>query len=313
MTKGSKIARLSIALTLATGLSACATGGPLRWPWEPPLAKVVEASLSTPDEREEKTVVTLMTDRPVEAMAYRLRKPDRVAVEIGGAALDEAMAKSLASSGLVRRVTVIPFEQAEAVRVEMETITYTDFDLAAEGTRVVLTLTPRIDREKEELRRQLEAAKVTIARMKDENTPPAAPVEEMSASIPTPVPSRTPEPPVLAPPIEKVLIDRVEAWRRAWEGRESEAYAELYAAGFASDGYDRNGWLERKKRIFSRAGELSVAIIDPKVLVEGEMARVVFVQEYRSGRSFDRGWKELTFVRDEGAWRIVAESWRRLR
>ncbi len=323
--KGTDAMRKRGLFLLALMLTSCATGQPLRWPWEPSLAKVVGASMTSGGEQEERTVVTLMTDRPVEVMAYRLRKPDRVAVEIDGAVIDEGMAKGLASSGLVSRVEVFPFTEAEAVRVEMETVTYTDFDLDAEGTRVVLTLTPRLDQEKEELRRKLEEARVTIARMEEKATPTPEPTVEPTPAptvVPTPEPTRTPihnkadAPPVTAKEYvstdERMLLDRVEWWRQAWESLDIDRYAEFYAADFKSDGYDRARWLERKGRIFSRVGKVSVGIIEPKGMIDGDMARVVFTQQYWAGRPFAPGWKELTFVREEGVWRIVAESWRRL-
>ena len=104
------------------------------------------------------------------------------------------------------------------------------------------------------------------------------------------------------------MRDTVEAWRRAWEGKDVEGYLVHYDAEFQGDGRDLAGWAAHKRRVFARAGRIRVEVRSLEVVTEGERAFARFEQRYRSGRYADRGRKTLEFVRRDGRYRIRRET-----
>lgn len=248
----------------------------------PPSVAVKEVAV---DARETATVVAIAGDRPFEYLVYRLKHPDRIAIEVDRGIVEGAP-DAPAPAGLVTDVVVRPFPEAHAVRVEIQTDGMADYDIDQIGPDLSLNLTRRLTPEDTRLQSRLAAAKAELARL-----------EAATAATAAPDPAT-------------VLADRIDRWRSAWERKDIETYASFYADDFVSGRYDRAGWVERKRRIFSDAGEVTIAIMDLHATVEDRSAVVTFIQDYRSNANVDRGKKSLRLIMgNDGLWRIVAEIW----
>jgi uncharacterized protein YchJ len=66
---------------------------------------------------------------------------------------------------------------------------------------------------------------------------------------------------------------------------------------------------QREERILG-AQDLRVSVADPQVDVQGDSARVRFVQRYVSRQFSDEVVKWLDFRRQDGVWYIVGETTR---
>lgn len=108
---------------------------------------------------------------------------------------------------------------------------------------------------------------------------------------------------------EKLIAQTLQAWSSAWIRQDIEAYLAFYAKTFsAPDNESRGKWEQtrrtrvlRPKKIEIRLSALQVRIASP------EKATAIFRQDYRSSLYSDQVIKELTFVKENGIWRIGRE------
>ena len=111
------------------------------------------------------------------------------------------------------------------------------------------------------------------------------------------------------------IREMLDGWLKAWEAKDLKKYMSYYAKDFRSaSGMNRAQWAAHKaylnrvyRRIRVKARRIRITLVQP------DKAKVRFVQYYRSDWHRDVGIKELTLVKRNGRWLIVAESWRRLR
>ncbi len=73
---------------------------------------------------------------------------------------------------------------------------------------------------------------------------------------------------------------------------------------------DLEAFKEYRGELIRAARTIEVKLSDFDVRVDGETARVSFLQDYRSDSLSDLGRKTLTFKKTESGWKIVAETWR---
>jgi murein L,D-transpeptidase YafK len=101
----------------------------------------------------------------------------------------------------------------------------------------------------------------------------------------------------------------LERWRAAWESKDIEAYASLYAQEFNQNGMAYPEWKEYKRAIFSRSADISVNVSDVKLVrLDGDTATVRFTQEYLSGDYRAVNGKMLKIVKTGNDWKIKEES-----
>jgi hypothetical protein len=115
----------------------------------------------------------------------------------------------------------------------------------------------------------------------------------------------------LEPATLAALREVLEAWRSAWEQRRWEDYVSHYSQGFVPQSEPEVAhWRARKRRLFERAGNITVQVASPSVFVTGDGATAImlFDQRYRSGTSVARDLKALRWQRETGAWKITAET-----
>ena len=99
----------------------------------------------------------------------------------------------------------------------------------------------------------------------------------------------------------------VASWAQAWASREADAVLALYSTSFVAptDSAGSAAWLEQRREQIA-TGPVPVAMVEKlKVEADGSDKQVAsFVQKF--GTNSVR--KELTMIRENSSWRIVAEK-----
>ena len=130
---------------------------------------------------------------------------------------------------------------------------------------------------------------------------PAAPVAKAAPPAPA---SASP-----GPDAGKLVAGRLEAWRQAWEAKDSGRYLAFYGAAFVPAGNKpRAAWETDRRAKLGKKGEIKVQLGTPSVKVEGEVVKVSFEQRYQSGNYSDVVHKQLEWVKEGGDWKIRREA-----
>ena len=109
---------------------------------------------------------------------------------------------------------------------------------------------------------------------------------------------------------ERAVAEALQAWSKAWSGRNVQAYLDAYAPDFnPADAATRSAWAEKRKASILRPREISLDISDIKLSVRDERrASTTFRQAYRSENYSDVVQKTLDWQLKNGHWLIVGET-----
>lgn len=285
---------------------------------------------------ERRKTVTVVADAPFEYIAYMLEKPRRLAVEISGSKSVVATPSITVDDGLIKRISVIDFDKAGSVRLEIWLSGKAEYELATGENRLDVSLVPPPEeRNAEELAQRLIESREEIGRLSRENGELAGRIEELSAALERSEEKMAdledrlaalrdqaaaePEEPSREEPVstpgdmdgaEKMAIsEAVGQWRSAWQEMDYDRYISFYSASFVPENGTREGWLESKRKKFRRAGDISVDIENLKIEVSDEKAVVQFIQRYRSDVYSDVGVKTLGMEKTGEGWKIEFEAW----
>ena len=112
--------------------------------------------------------------------------------------------------------------------------------------------------------------------------------------------------------VKSGLIALVEQWAEVWRQRNAEAYLAFYHPDFhyQARNLDLEGFKEYRGDLIRTAGVIEVKLSNFEVRVDGDTARVAFLQDYRSDSMRDRGRKTLTLKKTDSGWKIIAETWK---
>ncbi len=106
-----------------------------------------------------------------------------------------------------------------------------------------------------------------------------------------------------------------DAWIRAWENRDIEAYIDSYHSDFSAQGKDRDAWRTYKSNLNSRYSEISIGPEDILYYRHPKYWMITFTQNYRSklkGGGWghrSRGTKILYVAEEAGKPKIIAETY----
>lgn len=139
---------------------------------------------------------------------------------------------------------------------------------------------------------------------------PAAPVAPPPAP-PAPTSIATPAPPQLDERAARALLDE---WARAQNEGDFDAYARLYATRFEGSKrsgprlrtYAREGWLEDRRRMFTRP--MRVEISELRLAASATTVIATFVQRWSAATYEDVGTKSILLVPEGDALRIAREE-----
>lgn len=101
----------------------------------------------------------------------------------------------------------------------------------------------------------------------------------------------------------------VQAWAKAWAQQDMDAYLAAYSPSFKpADGSSLAAWKQSRRQRIEGKREISVALSDVQVAVDGPRATARFMQAYSAGALKSNSRKTLVLQADQGQWRIVSET-----
>jgi len=108
----------------------------------------------------------------------------------------------------------------------------------------------------------------------------------------------------------KSLADAFEAWRAAWQNRDSDRYLSFYAARFRSEDQNLAQWSEHKRKVNASKSWIKVAVANVSMLQDPREKFVVvsFQQDYRSNNLSNVMRKRQYWIKNDGRWRILYEG-----
>lgn len=140
-------------------------------------------------------------------------------------------------------------------------------------------------------------------------TPAAAPAPPAAAIAPA-SPARAPvdETDVVDATTSAAVRAALDAWARAWSGKDVDAYLATYAADFRPEGgVSRSTWESQRRDRITRPSKIRVGVINPRFAAMGDgRVRVSFRQEYESDNFSDQVTKVVELRNDDG-WKILRE------
>ncbi len=101
----------------------------------------------------------------------------------------------------------------------------------------------------------------------------------------------------------------VQAWAKAWAQQDMDAYLAAYSPNFKpADGSSLAAWKQSRRQRIEGKREISVALSDLQIAVDGPRATARFMQAYTAGALKSNSRKTLVLQADQGQWRIVSET-----
>ncbi len=139
--------------------------------------------------------------------------------------------------------------------------------------------------------------------------PAPAPAAKVAVAAPPAAPASVAKPAAGADDAARLVANRLEAWRLAWESKDASRYLGFYASSFVpADKRARAAWEADRRSKLDKKGEIKVQVNGPAIKAEGEAVSVIFEQRYQSGNYSDVGRKQLEWVREGGEWKIRREQ-----
>jgi murein L,D-transpeptidase YafK len=102
-----------------------------------------------------------------------------------------------------------------------------------------------------------------------------------------------------------------DGWKKSWESRDADRYLANYSTRFRAESRDLASWKARKRQVNAGKAWVKVAVDEMSLFAypgEKDMMMVTFRQDYRSSNLSNVTRKRQYWVREGGAWRILAES-----
>lgn len=107
------------------------------------------------------------------------------------------------------------------------------------------------------------------------------------------------------------LLGTIEAWRKDWENRDTNSYAQYYSKKFSADRQDYNNWIEHKRKV--NAGKSWIKVGTSNISMfrnpgKDDHVVVTFDQDYRSSNLSNQMKKRQYWIKESGHWKIVFEG-----
>ncbi|MGL4209845.1 MAG: L,D-transpeptidase family protein, partial [Candidatus Adiutrix sp.] len=208
--------------------------------------------------------------------------------------------------------------ELEALAAEAEANRAAAEALEAETLRLAEAQAAKLAAEQEAEAARLEAARVALAQAAQEEARLAAKQEAEAAKLAAAQEAEAARLAALrlaeVQVAEKEQLTRIiQAWAKAWEKRDIEAYFAFYHPNFIDKTKQLNLGAFKNYRIplIQAAQGIKVDISDVSIDL-GNQASVRFKQRYRSHNFSDYGEKTLIFEKLAGKWQIISEDFRKL-
>ena len=107
------------------------------------------------------------------------------------------------------------------------------------------------------------------------------------------------------------MLEIIETWRRAWQGKMIDQYMSFYSPRFTLEGKDWNQYKEYKARLARSYKQIMVDIENLWLLKNGNTILAKFDQHYQTERLQSEGEKRLYLQQNSKVWKIVGEFFKR--
>jgi len=108
---------------------------------------------------------------------------------------------------------------------------------------------------------------------------------------------------------KQAVLAAVEAWRTSWESRNAKRYLSFYSKDFVPPKWGLKLWRAHKRNVFRKAKFVRVRLKRLRVkMLDRSHALVAFSQDYRSDYYHARSRKKVTWVNENGVWKVLRET-----
>jgi ketosteroid isomerase-like protein len=102
---------------------------------------------------------------------------------------------------------------------------------------------------------------------------------------------------------------KLTSWVRAWENGDVTTYLSFYSKKFKTSTNSHIEWLDSRHQALESKKNLNIKIRNLKITEKQETIEANFIQEFSSEKYSDVGIKELVWIKTEGSWKILKETW----
>jgi hypothetical protein len=106
-----------------------------------------------------------------------------------------------------------------------------------------------------------------------------------------------------------IVVSQLLIWLKAWEGGEVNTYLSFYSKNFQAPQKSRIEWERGRRYILGRSSGTTIQVSDMEMKQNDETIEMSFIQEFKSDRISDIGWKELIWKNEGNSWKIIKETW----
>jgi murein L,D-transpeptidase YafK len=107
------------------------------------------------------------------------------------------------------------------------------------------------------------------------------------------------------------LNQEIEAWRSAWESRDTGLYLKHYSRKFATKNQTLEQFAKQKRQVNANKEWIKVKLSNVSMFRDpgkDELVVVTFEQDYRSNNLNNRMKKRQYWIREDGNWKIIFEG-----
>jgi tetratricopeptide (TPR) repeat protein len=97
-------------------------------------------------------------------------------------------------------------------------------------------------------------------------------------------------------------------WAKAWSNRDASQYIQAYKNQYTPSAKTPEEWAASRRWNFKNTTYIKVSLSQIRIKADGRQYRAEFTQRYESDAYEDTVNKEIVFVRENGQWKIDAES-----
>ena len=112
--------------------------------------------------------------------------------------------------------------------------------------------------------------------------------------------------------LRQELAREIEAWRRSWEGLDSEKYLKHYATNFSSGRLDLESWSQHKRKVNAQKSWIKVKVENVSMFLypgsSDDLVVVSFEQDYQSSNLSEKSRKRQYWIKEDSTWKIVYEG-----
>jgi len=112
-------------------------------------------------------------------------------------------------------------------------------------------------------------------------------------------------------PLRDELLQHLDAWRRDWESKNSDAYLAHYAESFASGAQDLSKWAQHKRGVNAAKTFIKVSLDNVSLFLypgKNNLAVIDFEQDYQSSNLANKMKKRQYWQKENGRWKIIYEG-----